>query len=93
VLREPHKNVALRRQAAAKLGPLIEKDAAAFPALLTALNDADPNVRSFAARSLSIYSGSKAAKALSALVELQQREQSKKVIDAVDKAIARLEDR
>jgi HEAT repeat protein len=91
VLQQPHKDVALRRKAAAKLGPLIEKDDEAWPALLDALKDADPIVRSLAARSLSIYSGPKADLALSALIEMQENERNKKAIEAVEKAIARLD--
>jgi HEAT repeat protein len=91
VLQQPHPDVSLRRKAAAKLGPLVLKDDDAFPALLDALKDPDPTVRSLAARSLSIYSGPKADLALSALVEMQEHERNKKVIDALDKAIARLD--
>ncbi len=55
VLRQP--DVELRRKAAVKLGVLVLKDKAALPALMDALRDSDPEVRSGAARSLGVYTG------------------------------------
>jgi HEAT repeat protein len=90
VLQPPAPDVALRRKAAAKLGPLILTDEAALPALLEALHDKDSEVRSLAARSLGIYSGPKGPEAIPALQEAEQREKDKKVREAIAKAISRL---
>lgn len=66
-------DVAEKRKAATKLGPLILIDPAALPALLEAIKDSDAGVRAATARSLGIYTGSKRAEeVLPALRELQQ---------------------
>jgi HEAT repeat protein len=84
-------DVEMRRKAAMKLGPLLQLDPVAIPALVGALKDTDPTVRLNAARSLGIYSGPKAPEVLPALRELRQKEVDAKVRDAAAKAIASLE--
>jgi HEAT repeat protein len=90
VLQPPHADVALRRKAAAKLGPLILLDDAALPALVEALHDKDSLVRASAARSLGIYSGPKGPVVLPALEEAQRQERDRKAREAISTAIARL---
>jgi HEAT repeat protein len=91
VLEQQNKDVTLRRKAATKLGALILIDKAAFPAVLAALKDPDADVRGLAARSLGLYSGTKGGLALPALHALQEQERDKKVLEAVEKALVRLE--
>jgi HEAT repeat protein len=88
VLQQP--NVELRRKAATKLGPLAQLDDAVIPALLGALKDADPAVRSSAARSLGIYSGPKGPEVLPALNEVQEHDADRSVRQAAAKAIEHL---
>jgi HEAT repeat protein len=87
-LQEP--NVEMRRKAAIKLGPLAQLDDAAIPALLGALKDADPEVRTSAARSLGIYAGPKGSEVLPALSEVQQNDADRNVRQAAAKAIEHL---
>jgi HEAT repeat protein len=89
VLQRPDPDVGLRRKAAVKLGPLTLLDKAALPALLRALKDDDAEVRMAAARSLGVYSGSKAAEVVPALRELDG-DKDPKVREAAAKAIASL---
>jgi HEAT repeat protein len=91
VLQKPDPDVALRRKAALKIGPLLLMDDAVVPALLTALKDSDAEVRSSAARSLGIYSGKKGPEVLPALRDLQD-DNDAKVREAVAKAVQRLSD-
>jgi len=88
VLQQP--DVELRRKAAGKLGPLILIDQAALPALLGALKDTDPEVRSAAARSLGIYTGPRGQEVLPALREVQEQDADPKVRQAADKAVEKL---
>ncbi len=90
VLRKPDPDVELRRKAAAKLGSLILMDNSALPALLVALKDADPGVRSAAARSLGVYSGRRAKEVLPALGEVRQQDPVDEVRAAAAKAVGRL---
>jgi HEAT repeat protein len=82
--------VELRRKAAAKLGPLILIDKAALPALLSAIKDSDAEVRSATARSLGIYTGSRAGEVLPALREMAKQDADTTVREAATKAIERL---
>ena len=88
VLRQP--DVELRRKAAVKLGVLVLKDKAALPALMDALRDSDPEVRSGAARSLGVYTGPRGREVLPALRELEQRDADASVREAAGEAIKRL---
>jgi HEAT repeat protein len=90
VLQQPSPDVAQRRKAAEKLGPLILIDKAALPALIAALKDQDAGVRSMAARSLGIYSGKNEPSVLTALRAAREEEADKNTRDALDKAIGRV---
>jgi HEAT repeat protein len=86
-LKQP--DVEIRRKAALKIGPLMETDAAAFPATLVALKDEDAKVRLIAIRSLLLYAVKKKAQAIPALREMQSdrdlqvREAAAKAADAL----------
>jgi HEAT repeat protein len=87
VLEKPDPDVALRRKAATKIGTLVLLDDVVMPALLAALKDPDPEVRSNAARSLGVYSGARGVEALPALQEIQSNDPNKKVREAAAKAV------
>jgi HEAT repeat protein len=90
VLQTPNPDVELRRKAATKLGPLLQLDDAAVPALLQALHDKDSTVRSLAARGLGIYSGPRGEEVLPALLEVSKQDRDKKVREAAAKAVEKL---
>jgi HEAT repeat protein len=90
VLLAPNPNVELRRKAATKLGPLLQLDDAAAPALLQALHDKDAAVRSHAAHGLGIYSVPPGSDVLPALLEVSKQDKDKKVREAAVKAIEKL---
>jgi HEAT repeat protein len=84
-------DVEQRRKAAVKLGPLVLLDPDAMPALLGALKDQDPGVRSAAARSLGTYTGStRASEVLPALRDVQEHDTDPDVREAAATAIAKL---
>ncbi len=90
-LKEP--DAARRGKAVAKLGELIAHDNAALPAVLGALKDPAPAVRSEAARALGRFGGPAAERALPPLRELQGQDADPKVRDAAAKAVTALSGR
>ena len=85
VLRQP--DVAARRKAAEKIGPLLLTDPTALLLALEALKDEDVKVRLSAIRSLRFYAGRHAAQAIAALQEVQKNDTDPAVRVAAAKAI------
>jgi HEAT repeat protein len=84
VLKQP--DVEMRRKAAVKIGALMLTDEAALPATLAALKDEDTKVRLAAIRSLKIYAGPKASRAVPALRDVQEHDKDQPVREAAAKA-------
>jgi HEAT repeat protein len=84
------KDPARRTKAVTKLGALIPHDKDAFPAVLGALKDEAPAVRSEAAKSLGKFARGKENEALVALRDLKEREKEQKVLEEVVRAIEKL---
>lgn len=91
VIQKPDPDVDLRRKAAAKLGPLVLMDPCVFPALETAIKDADQDVRLAAIRSLTIYPGpTKSKEVLQLLNGICQQDGEERVREAAAKSITKL---